>query len=162
MSKKPTKNQTQKLQQLVDQLTEENNQLNDALLRERADAENVRKRAEQERQQLAGFFKANTIKELLPVLDNLERALAEFQKNDSKLDNFGKGVESIYKQLIQILEKLGVQRIATVGQEFNPDTMEAVTMQEGDGQKEIVSEELQSGYILGDEVIRHAMVRVKS
>jgi molecular chaperone GrpE len=141
----------------AEELAAENAQLNESLLRERADAENVRKRAEQERAQLANFFKGSAVKELLPVIDNFERAMQ--QADDSE---FAKGVSGINKQFMQALQKIGVTRIKTVGEHFDPNTMEAVTMEEGDGKEEIVSEELQSGYMLGNELLRPAMVRVKS
>jgi molecular chaperone GrpE len=146
---------------IAEELAIENAQLNDALLRERADAMNVRKRAEDDRAKLGGYFKASVIKELLPTIDNFERALKAVPKDLEKND-YIKGIEGIVKQFATTLNKLGVERIKTVGEPFNPELHEAVTMDEGDGDQEIVSEELQSGYMLGDEVIRHAMVRVKS
>lgn len=158
---------TKKKQEKVDykkfaeELAAENAQLNEALLRERADAENVRRRAEEDRVKLAGFYKASVIKELLPIIDNFERALKAVPK-DLEKNEYVKGVQGIVKQFEQTLAKIGVERIKTVGEHFDPEFHEAVTMEEGDGEHEIVSEELQSGYKIGDEVIRHAMVRVKS
>ena len=148
-------------QEISEQLAVENAQLNDAMLRERADAMNVRKRAEEEKLKLGGFYKAMVVKELLPTIDNFERALKALPK-DLENNDFIKGIESVVKQFAQTLNKLGVERIKTVGEHFDPELHEAVTMEEGDGEQEIVSEELQSGYKLGDLVIRHAMVRVKS
>ncbi len=147
-------------QEIAEQLATENAQLNDALLRERADAMNVRKRAEEDKLKLGGYFKASVIKELLPTIDNFERALKAVPK-DLENNDYVKGIEGIVKQFAGVLNKLGVERIKTVGEHFDPHLHEAVTMEEGDGEHEIVSEELQSGYKLGDEVIRHAMVRVK-
>ncbi len=147
-------------QKIAEELAVENASLNDAMLRERADAMNVRKRAEDERLKMAGYYKSSVIKELLPTIDNFERALKslpkELEKNDYIL-----GIEKIVKQFAETLNKLGVERIKTVGEHFDPNLHEAVTMEDGDGKNEIVSEELQSGYKLGDQVIRHAMVRVK-
>jgi molecular chaperone GrpE len=131
------------------------------MLRERADAMNVRKRADEERLKMAGYYKASVIKELLPVIDNFERALKAIPK-ELEGNEYVKGIESIVKQFAQTLTKLGVERIKTVGEHFNPELHEAITMEEGEGEHEVVSEELQSGYKLGDEVIRHAMVRVKN
>jgi molecular chaperone GrpE len=148
-------------QEIAEQLAIENAQLNDALLRERADAMNVRKRAEDDKLKLGGYFKASVVKELLPTIDNFERALKAVPK-DLESNDYIKGIEGIVKQFATTLNKLGVERIKTVGEPFNPELHEAVTMDEGDGEQEIVSEELQSGYMLGEEVIRHAMVRVKS
>jgi len=70
-------------------------------------------------------------------------------------------VQGVVKQFEKTLADLGVERIATVGQPFDPRYHEAISMEDGDGTMEVVSEELQAGYKLGDEVIRHAMVRVK-
>jgi len=145
--------------EIAEQLTLENAQLNEAMLRERADAMNVRKRAEDDRLKMSGFYKAMVVKELLPTIDNFERALKSLPK-ELEDNDYIKGIEKIVKQFSQVLQKLGVERIKTVGEVFNPELHEAVTMEEGDGEHEIVSEELQSGYRMGNEVIRHAMVRV--
>ena len=144
----------------AEELAAENAQLNEALLRERADAMNVRKRADDERIKMAGYHKANVVKELLPTIDNFDRALKSVPKELASND-YVKGVEGVVKQFEQTLAKIGVQRVKTVGEHFDPNTMQAVTMEEGDSGKEVVSEELQSGYTLGDELLRPAMVRVK-
>lgn len=150
MSKKPTIND---LEQQVAELTE-------ALQRERADAMNVRRRAEEDKQRLAGFYKATIMQEFLPALYNLERALkhtpAELAGHD-----YVKGVEGVAKQFEKVFTDLGITRIKTVGEPFNPALHEAISIEDGDGEVEVVCEELQPGYVLGDEVIRHAMVKVK-
>lgn len=145
----------------LEELQKEIESLNEQLMRERADAANVRRRAEAEKLQMASYYKANIVQELLPIIDNFERALKNTPKDLEKND-YVKGVQSIVKQFASTLEKLGVKRISTVGEEFNPDLHEAVSHEEGDSDKEEVVEELQSGYMIGDQVIRHAMVRVKS
>lgn len=159
MSKK--KEEPLDYQKLAEELAIENAQLNESMLRERADAMNVRKRAEDDRIKMSGYYKATVVKELLPTIDNFERALKSLPKELADND-YILGIEKIVKQFAQTLNKLGVERIKTVGEHFNPELHEAVTMEEGDGTQEIVSEELQSGYTMGGEVIRHAMVRVKS
>ena len=161
MSKKKDTKQEVNYQELAEQLAVENADLNEAVLRERADAENVRRRADSERLKMAGFYKSSVVKELLPVMDNFERALKSVPK-DLQGNDYIKGVESLVKQFTQTLEKIGVERIKTVGEHFDPNTMEAVTMEEGDSGEEIVSEELQSGYKMAEELLRPAMVRVKS
>lgn len=157
----PKKKEHVDYQKIAEELAIENAQLNEAMLRERADAMNVRKRAEDDRVKMSGYYKAMVLKELLPTIDNFERALKSLPK-ELENNNYIKGIEKIVKQFATTLNKLGVERIKTVGEVFNPELHEAVTMEEGDGTQEIVSEELQSGYIMGNEVIRHAMVRVKS
>lgn len=134
--------------------------LTEALQRERADAINVRRRSEEERAKLGNFYKSVVVGELLPVLDNFERSLKHVPK-DLTGNDYIKGVQGIVKQFEDTLEKIGVKRIKTVGEHFDPNLHEAVSMEEGEGNKEIVCEELQAGYTLGDEVIRHAMVKVR-
>ena len=154
------------LKAIAEQLAQELADANEALIRERADAANVRRRAEEDRVKLASFYKANVIRQLLTFIDNLDRALKHApinQNPDVKYevwDKWFEGIVGVRKQLEQALDSIGVVRIKTVGEKFDPTLHEAVTMEEGEGSEEIVSEELQSGYMVGDEVIRHAMVRV--
>ncbi len=152
--KKSAKVDVSELEQHIAELTE-------ALQRERADVINVRRRHEEQVAGLKSVVKAGVVRDLLPVLDNFERALKhvppELQSND-----YIKGVQGIVKQFEKTLEDIGVTRIKTVGEAFNPVLHEAVSMEDGNGATEVVSEELQAGYQLGDEVIRHAMVRVKT
>jgi len=144
---------TQDLQQQIGELTE-------ALQRERADATNLRRRHDEQMTSVRTLAKANVVRELLPVIDNFERALKHVPQ-DLEDNDYIKGVQAVVKQFEKTLADMGVQRIKTVGEPFDPRFHEAVMMEEGDGTQEVVSEELQSGYALGDEVIRHAMVKVK-
>lgn len=153
--KKPTPNDP-KILELEQQLTE----LLQALQRERADAVNLRRRHEEEIANLRTHLRANVVRELLPVIDNFERALKHVPK-ELEGNDYIKGVQGVVKQFEKTLEQMGVERIKTVGEHFDPHLHEAVSMEEGDGKHEIVSEELQSGYKLGNDIIRHAMVRVK-
>ena len=146
--------------QIAEQLAAENAQLTEALQRERADAVNLRRRHEEQIASLRSTIKASVVKDLLPIIDNFERSLKHIPQ-DLQGNEFIKGVEGIVKQFEKTLADIGVERIKTVGEPFDPHLHEAVSMEEGDGDQEIVSEELQSGYKLGDDVIRHAMVRVK-
>jgi len=130
-------------------------------LRERADAMNVRRRAEEDRIKLGGFYKSLIVKELLPVIDNFERALKNVPKELADND-YIKGVQGVVKQFEDTMVKIGVERIQTVGEHFNPELHEAISMEEGEGDTEVVTEELQAGYKVGDEIIRHAMVKVGS
>jgi molecular chaperone GrpE len=135
--------------------------LTEALQRERADATNLRRRHDEQIAGLKDMVKANVIRELLPVIDNFERALKHVPQELAEND-YVKGVQGVVKQFEKTLSELGVERIATVDQPFDPRYHEAVSMEEGEGTEEVVSEELQAGYKLGDEVIRHAMVRVRT
>ena len=96
----------------------------------------------------------------MPVIDNFERSLKHVPE-DLQGNDYVKGIEGIVKQFEKVLADLGVERIKTVGEPFDPHLHEAVSMEEGDSDEETISEELQSGYTLGGDVIRHAMVRVK-
>ncbi|MDQ5972523.1 MAG: molecular chaperone GrpE [Patescibacteria group bacterium] len=153
MPKKPT---IAELQQQIAELTE-------ALQRERADVINVRRQHGDQMANLQSHIKVQVIEELLPVVDNFERALkhvpAELADN-----SYVQGVQGVVKQFESTLEQMGVQRIKTVGEVFDPTVHEAVTMDQGDGLGEgaieVVTEELQAGYKLNDTVIRHAMVKV--
>ncbi len=150
MSKKPS---TKELEQKIAELTL-------ALQRERADSLNLRRRTEEEKMQAGNFYKVMILRELLPAIDNLERALMHAPK-DLKEHDYVKGVQSVAKQFDQNLAQLGVERIKTIGEHFDPHLHEAVHLDEGDGEHEVISDELQAGYELGDEVIRPALVKVK-
>jgi molecular chaperone GrpE len=134
-------------------------ELTAALQRERADAANLRRRHDEQIASLRTSVKTHVVKDLLPIIDNFERALMHVPK-ELEGHEYVKGVEGVVKQFGKTLADLGVERIKTVGQPFDPHLHEAVSAEEGDG-PEIVSEELQAGYKIGDDVIRHAMVRVK-
>jgi molecular chaperone GrpE len=140
------------MQQQIGELTE-------ALQRERADAMNLRRRHEGQLANLKNVVKASVIKDLLPVIDNFERSLKHVPEELADND-YIKGIQAVVSQFEATLANLGVKRIKTVGEPFDPHFHEAVSMEEGEGDQEVVSEELQSGYTLGDEVVRHAMVRV--
>lgn len=149
--------QHKELEQKIDELTE-------ALQRERADAVNVRRRAEEDRIKMAGYYKAQVVKELLTALDNFDRAMNSVPVSDDTtkaMEDWLKGLNGIHKQLGQALDSLGVRKIKTVGEEFDPKYHEAVQMDsESEGSREVVVEELMSGYTIDDEVLRHAMVKV--
>ena len=150
MSKKPT---LADLQQQVAELTQ-------ALQRERADSLNLRRRVEEERAGMGDYYKAAIVRELLPAVDNMERALIHVPK-DLKGHDYVKGVQGVIKQFEAGFKQLGVERIKTIGEHFDPHLHEAVHVDDGDGEHEVITEELQPGYRIGDEVIRHAMVKVK-
>lgn len=135
--------------------------LTEALQRERADAINIRRRHQEELAGLRTRLKGGVVEELLPVIDNFERALKHVP-DDLKDNDYIKGVQAVVKQFEKTLADMGVERIKTVGQPFDPALHEAVSMEEGDGDHEVVSEELQAGYRLDNDVIRHATVRVKT
>lgn len=157
LAQQPDSGQPEQVDVLQAQIAE----LTTSLQRERADAMNIRRRHDQQLASLKSSVTANVVEQLLPIIDNFDRSLkhipAELKDND-----YIKGVNSIVKQFEKILGDMGVAKIQTVGQPFDPNLHEAVSVEDGesDGDEEVVSEELQSGYLLGDQVIRHAMVKV--
>ena len=131
-----------------------------ALQRERADTINIRRQQEEQMKNFRSVVSGSIVQQFLPVTDNFERSLkhvpAELKDND-----YIKGIEGIVKQFEKVLKDVGCERIKTVGEIFDPKYHEAVSMEEGEGKREVISEELQAGYILGDQVLRHAMVKVR-
>lgn len=152
----PKKDKPEEIQVLEQQIAD----LTEALQRERADVINVRRRHEEQITQLKSLVKTQVIEDLLPVIDNFERALKHVPK-ELEGNDYIKGVNGVVKQFEKTLEQMGVERIKTVGESFNPELHEAVGVEEGEGDTEVVTEELQAGYRLGNDVIRHAMVKVK-
>jgi len=161
MPNKPKAKLNPELEALNTQVAE----LTDALQRERADATNIRRRHDEQISNLRVITKASVVEQLLPIIDNFERALKHVPE-DLEGNDYVKGVQAVAAQFEKTLADIGVERIGTVGEPFDPKYHEAVSMEEGEGEgegdQEIVSEELQAGYRIGDDVIRHAMVKVKS
>lgn len=126
-----------------------------------ADFENFRKRTQKEREEQAEKIKCDTIRELLAVVDNFERARSFIKpQNDSEM-NIHKSYQGIYKQLVDSLKRLGVSPMRPEGKEFDPNLHEAVMREVSESHPEdVVIEELQRGYTVGDRVLRHAMVKV--
>ncbi|MFZ1250117.1 MAG: nucleotide exchange factor GrpE [Candidatus Microsaccharimonas sp.] len=131
------------------------------LQRTRADFENYRKRVDAEKTAARESGQASAILKLLPVIDNIERAIA-YTPDDLRDNKWVQGVSGLVKNLEKSLESLNLARIdAKPGTEFNPELHEAIQFDEdAKGDKEVVAEELQGGYTLNGHVIRHAMVKV--
>ncbi len=145
---------TEDLEQQVGELTAD-------LQRVRADFENYRKRVDVEKEQARNAGKAGAVLKLIPVVDNIERAIAHTPE-DLKENAWAKGVASLVKNLEKSLESLDLKRIeASPGAAFNPELHEAIQFDEdAEGEHEVVAEELQAGYTLGGDVIRTSMVKV--
>jgi molecular chaperone GrpE len=143
----------------------ENAELKDRLARRQADFENYRKRVERERSETYNRVVGDVAAKLLPVLDNLKRALdAEASVKSAESDEFRhflNGVDLIYKQLNGVLEAFGVKPIAAVGENFDPHIHEAVVTEATDDyEPDTVIQEIVAGYRLGDKLIRPALVKV--
>lgn len=139
-------------------LKQELEQMKDKMMRHAAEFDNFKKRSQKEREELYNMTVCDTIEKLLPVKDNLERAAGAADAAESHILE---GINMIIKQLDDILSAMGVEKIKTVGEEFNPELHNAVMHEENEELGEnVVSEELMSGFICKGRVIRHAMVKV--
>lgn len=146
----------------------------DRLLRQTAEFDNYRKRIERERQQVAESAASDLIEDLLPLIDDFERALAAGPgggpstgsgspraSSRGEADAYQRGVELIHRQLLELLKKRGVRALDTVGTDFDPYYHQAVATEPAAGRRDgEVIEELRRGYMLGDRLLRPAMVKV--
>lgn len=131
----------------------------DLYLRERADLENYRKRMQREKEDLARFANENLLREMLPVLDNLERAVAHAEQEQE--GGLLEGVQMTLEQFRKTLERLGVVPVAAIDQPFNPDLHEAMGQLESSEQApNTVVQEMQKGYTLNDRLLRPALVMI--
>lgn len=126
-------------------------------LRLQADFENFRRRTRQEKEELAAVVTQSLLKDMLPLLDNFERALVA----DKSAETFHQGVEMIYKQMVEALKKNGLEYIETAGQKFDPNFHEAVMrVQNPEKEDDDIALEMQKGYMAKGRVIRPSMVQV--
>ena len=140
----------------ADGLKKQYDELYDKHLRTLAEYENYKRRTQKEKDEKYVNAQADTVSKLLPVLDNLERALATEESSP-----FKDGIEMIVKQLLETLEKMGVSEIEAVGAQFDPNLHSAVMHIEDEEQGEnVIVEQFQKGYMLKDKVIRYSMVKV--
>ena len=136
---------------------EENRQLKDRYMRTLADFENYRKRADREKSEFFKYALAGVLKDLIPILDNFDRAL----EHAGEGDEFHKGVALIYKQMWDVLQRHGVRPIEQAGVPFDPKIHEAVIREENPSvPSQTVVAVLQKGYFLHDRLLRPAMVKV--
>lgn len=143
----------------IETLQEEKQALQDRLLRTAAEFDNYRKRIDRERREQADAAAAAILSDLLPIIDDLERALQSPSGGDA--DAYRKGVELIHKQMMDLLRKRGVKPIEAVGTDFDPNYHQAVVHEVSPDHREgEVMEVLRSGYMLGDRLLRPAMVKV--
>ena len=144
----------------ADELQKQRDDYYDRLLRKTAEFDNYRKRVERDRQSMADGVTADVVRDLLPLVDDLERAL----KADTGADGaeaYRKGVELIHRQLLEILRKRGVQPIEALGADFDPHFHQAIAHEHAEGRREgEVIEEFGRGYTLNDKLIRPSIVKV--
>lgn len=154
---KPEKKRKSKKDDELIKLQEELAAKNDLLMRTAAEFDNFKKRTEREKAGIAEFAKAGLIKQLLPILDNIDRAAAA----DSTSADYIKGIEMIVKQFLSLAGNIGITEIGGIGDEFDPNLHEAVMHIDDENFGEnVIAEVLQKGYKLGDTVVRPAMVKV--
>ncbi|MCL4807742.1 MAG: nucleotide exchange factor GrpE [Thermoanaerobaculia bacterium] len=140
---------------------EESGRLREALLRKAADFENLKRRSEREKADYTRFALTETMRDLVGVLDNFERALTHASASGS--DEFRTGVEMIARQLVEVLRKYGVTEIVALGAPFDPQFHEAMMREESaDAPPGTVLEVLQKGYVLNDRLLRPSMVKVSA
>jgi len=145
-------------------LAEEIAGLKDRLLRALAETENVRRRAEREREETAKFAVGNFAKEMVTVADNLRRALdsapAEAREGNEALKALAEGVEMTERSLLTAFERFGLKRITPQGEKFDPNRHQAIAQVEADQPAGTVVDVMQSGYVIHDRLLRPAMVTV--
>ena len=138
---------------------EKYDELYDKHLRLMAEYDNFKKRTQKEKEELFDYATADTIEKLLPVIDNLERALDSVKEEEKS--TFSEGVEMVYKQILEIFEKLHVCKIEAIGKEFDPNLHNAVMhIEDENTEANIIVEEFMKGYKHKEKVIRYSMVKV--
>lgn len=132
-------------------------ELTNALARAMADLQNFKRRSEEEKGSFIRFANSELLKSLLPFVDNLERSVSHLPET-LKEDTWAKGIVHIHTDLLKTMETLGIKKIKTVGEKLNPEKHEG--LMSGPGEKDVIIEEFEPGYLLGDTVIKVAKVKV--
>lgn len=146
------------LQAELEKLTAEVKEKSDKALRLQADFENFRRRTSKEKDELAAVVTQGVMKDMLPLLDNFERAMAA---ETTDMETFQKGVEMIFTQFQEVLKKNGLEHIETEGKKFDPNFHQAVMRVQNDElEDDDIAQELQKGYMVKGRVIRPSMVQV--
>jgi molecular chaperone GrpE len=154
-------NRLQQLEQELSSLKQEHETVQSQYMRIAADFDNFRKRQARDQDDLRQQLVCSTLTEILPVVDNFERARQQLNPEGEEAQALHRSYQGLYKQLVDVLKQQGVARMDVVGQEFDPTLHEAVLREENQEHAEdIVCEELQRGYHRDGRVLRHAMVKV--
>ena len=144
----------------VEEVQRQRDEYYDLLLRKTAEFENYRKRIDRERQNVSESAAADLLAELLPLIDDLERALSADAGSEGA-EAYRRGVELIHRQLLDVLRKRGVRPIEAVGAMFDPHYHQAIAHEAAEGRREgEIIEEFRRGYMLGDRLLRPSMVKV--
>ncbi|MGB1621702.1 MAG: nucleotide exchange factor GrpE [Synechococcus sp.] len=151
----------QQLEQELQTLKAEHETLQSQYMRIAADFDNFRKRQSRDQDDLRQQLVCTTLSEILPVVDNFERARQQLNPEGEEAQALHRSYQGLYKQLVEVLKQQGVARMDVVGQDFDPTLHEAVLREEStEHAEDVVTEELQRGYHLNGRVLRHAMVKV--
>ena len=151
----------QQLEKELQTLRAEHDALQSQYMRIAADFDNFRKRQSRDQDDLRQQLVCSTLSEILPVVDNFERARQQLNPEGEEAQALHRSYQGLYKQLVEVLKQQGVARMEVVGQEFDPTLHEAVLREENtEHPEDVVIEELQRGYHLNGRVLRHAMVKV--
>lgn len=151
------KTEVEALREELETLQKAKDELYDKYLRTLAEYDNFRKRSQREKDAIYGDATIDTVKKLLPVLDNFERAL----NYECKDEEFKKGIALIQNTLIEVFDNLGIKEIPAVDEQFDPNLHEAVMHIDNPAYGEnVVTDVYRKGYMLGDKVVRHTMVTV--
>lgn len=157
-SEKEEAEQSVKEQSELEKLSEELEETKDLLMRTAAEYDNYKKRTQREAEKIGAVSRADVIKQLLPIVDNLERAL---QNADADITDYKKGIDMTTKQFFDILAKLGLKEIEAQGKPFDANMHYAVTqVEDQNAEPDSVVQVLQKGYKMGETVLRPAMVAV--
>ena len=155
------KRENEALKAQLEDISQQSESFKTQSMRIAADFDNFRKRTSKEKEDLEVQVKRNTISELLPVVDNFERARSQIKPQTDGEMTIHKSYQGVYKQLVDCLKRIGVSPMRPEGQEFDPNLHEAVMREPTDEYPEgVVTEQLMRGYFIGDRVLRHAMVKV--
>ena len=145
----------------LEQLEKEHETLRSQYMRIAADFDNFRKRQSRDQDDLRLQLICSTLSEILPVVDNFERARQQLEPQGEEAQALHRSYQGLYKQLVDVLKQLGVAPMRVVGQKFDPNLHEAVLREPSEEQSEdVILEELQRGYHLNGRVLRHALVKV--
>lgn len=158
--KKTSSSKSESLKKKLEEVEREKDELQERMLRKAAEFDNYKKRTENEFAQVMANANAGLIADLLPVLDDFERFLSSGHESDD-VKSLVNGMELIYKNLVKVLEKRGVEPIRAIGQEFDPEKHEALMQVESEEHPSntVVDEHLK-GYMMNDRVLRHSQVLV--
>jgi len=154
------KNESSLLQEKVDELQAKLSETEGRMIRLQADFENYKRRVQLDKQAAEKYRSQNLVSDILPALDNFERAM-QVEANDDQMKSLLQGMEMVYRQLQEALAKEGVEAIEAVGKQFDPHEHQAVMqVEDSEFESNAVVEEFQKGYKLKDRVIRPSMVKV--